>query len=40
MRRIAEGRYSRALFAAVRASDRARPATAAVVDALRRAAAA
>ena len=31
---------SRALFAAVRASDRARPATAAVVDALRRAAAA
>ncbi len=40
VRRIAEGRYDRALFAAVRASDRARPATAAVVDALRRAAAA
>ena len=39
IRRMADGHYSRALFAAVRASDRARPATVAVVDALRRAAA-
>jgi len=39
IRRMAEGRFSRALFVAVRASDRARPATAAVVDAIRRASA-
>jgi DNA-binding transcriptional LysR family regulator len=36
VRRIAEGGVSRAIFAAVRASDRARPSTAAVVEALRR----
>ena len=36
VRRIAEGRFSRALFVAVRASDRARPSTAAVLAALRR----
>jgi DNA-binding transcriptional LysR family regulator len=35
VRRIAEGRFSRALFVAVRESDRARPTTAAVVAAIR-----
>jgi DNA-binding transcriptional LysR family regulator len=35
VRRIAEASYSRAIFVAVRASDRARPSTAAVVDALK-----
>jgi DNA-binding transcriptional LysR family regulator len=35
VRRFAEGTYERAIFAAVRASDRARPSTAAVVEALR-----
>ncbi len=34
IRRLAEGSFSRSIFAAVRASDRARPATAAVVSAL------
>jgi DNA-binding transcriptional LysR family regulator len=34
---IAEGRFTRALFIATRASDRARPSTGAVVDALSRA---
>jgi LysR substrate binding domain len=38
VRAIAEGRSSRAIFVAVRASDRARPSTAAVVEALGRAA--
>jgi DNA-binding transcriptional LysR family regulator len=36
VRRIAGARLSRAIFIAVRASDRARPSTAAVVEALRR----
>jgi hypothetical protein len=36
VRRIADGTVSRAIFVAVRASDRARPSTAAVVEALRR----
>jgi DNA-binding transcriptional LysR family regulator len=40
VRRIAGAGLSRAIFIAVRASDRARPSTAAVVEALRRAAAA
>ena len=35
VRRIAEGRVSRAIFVAVRESDRARPSTAAVVAAIR-----
>ena len=34
IRRFAEGSYGRAIFVAVRASDRARPSTAAVVEAL------
>jgi DNA-binding transcriptional LysR family regulator len=36
VRRIAEGRLSRPIFVAVRASDRSRPSTAAVVEALTR----
>jgi DNA-binding transcriptional LysR family regulator len=40
VRRMAEGRFTRALFVSTRASDRARPSTAAVVDTIRRAAAA
>ena len=36
VRRIAEGSSTRAIFVAVRASDRSRPSTAAVVEALRR----
>jgi DNA-binding transcriptional LysR family regulator len=36
VRRIAEGPMSRAIFVAVRASDRSRPSTAAVVEVLRR----
>jgi hypothetical protein len=35
VRRIAEGRVTRALFVAVRESDRSRPSTAAVVAAIR-----
>jgi hypothetical protein len=35
VRALAEGRFSRALFLAFRGSDRLRPSTAAVVDALR-----
>jgi hypothetical protein len=35
VRRIAEGPFTRALFVATRVSDRARPSTAAVVDAIR-----
>ena len=35
VRPIAEGRFSRALFVATRASDHARPSTAAVVAAIR-----
>jgi hypothetical protein len=38
VRRIADGRFRRALFVAVRASDRARPATAAAVAAIQEAA--
>jgi DNA-binding transcriptional LysR family regulator len=38
VRRAAEGSFGRAIFVAVRASDRARPSTAAVVDAVARAA--
>ena len=35
VRRLAEGRYTRALFVATRASDRSRPSTAAVVAAIK-----
>jgi DNA-binding transcriptional LysR family regulator len=37
IRRLAEGRFTRALYVSTRASDRRRPATAAVVEAIRRA---
>jgi DNA-binding transcriptional LysR family regulator len=37
IRRLAEGRFTRALYVSTRASDRRRPSTAAVVDALSRA---
>jgi DNA-binding transcriptional LysR family regulator len=38
VRRLAEGPFTRALYVSTRASDRGRPSTAAVVDAIRRAA--
>src|SRR5919197_3867174 len=38
IRRLAEGRFTRALYVSTRASDRRRPSTAAVVDAISRAA--